>query len=250
MLMSQRPVALVTGGSRGIGKACVLALASAGYNVAFSFASNQAAAQSVIEEVKQAHGDAVMVRAYASDAGATEAATALVQQVAEAFGSLDVLVNNAGITRDTLLMRMSDEQWQAVLQTNLTGVFATCRAAVKLMMKQRSGRIVNISSVVGVYGNAGQANYAAAKAGVIGFTKTIAKEVGSRGITANVIAPGFIETDMTHDLPQANKEQLLAHIPLKRFGQADDIAQAVTFLVTSGAYITGQVLHVDGGLVF
>jgi 3-oxoacyl-[acyl-carrier protein] reductase len=248
--MSQRPVALVTGGSRGIGKACVLALASAGYNVAFSFASNQTAAQAVIEEVKQAHGDAVMVRAYASDAGDIEAATALVQQVAEAFGSLDVLVNNAGITRDTLLMRMSDEQWHAVLQTNLTGVFATCRAAVKVMMKQRSGRIVNISSVVGVYGNAGQANYAAAKAGVIGFTKTIAKEVGSRGITANVIAPGFIETDMTHDLPQANKEQLLAHIPLKRFGQADDIAQAVTFLVTSGAYITGQVLHVDGGLVF
>jgi 3-oxoacyl-[acyl-carrier protein] reductase len=228
----------------------VLALASAGYNVAFSFASNQTAAQAVIEEVKQAHGDAVMVRAYASDAGDIEAATALVQQVAEAFGSLDVLVNNAGITRDTLLMRMSDEQWHAVLQTNLTGVFATCRAAVKVMMKQRSGRIVNISSVVGVYGNAGQANYAAAKAGVIGFTKTIAKEVGSRGITANVIAPGFIETDMTHDLPQANKEQLLAHIPLKRFGQADDIAQAVTFLVTSGAYITGQVLHVDGGLVF
>jgi 3-oxoacyl-[acyl-carrier protein] reductase len=228
----------------------VLALASAGYNVAFSFASNQTAAQAVIEEVKQAHGDAVMVRAYASDAGDIEAATALVQQVAEAFGSLDVLVNNAGITRDTLLMRMSDEQWHAVLQTNLTGVFATCRAAVKVMMKQRSGRIVNISSVVGVYGNAGQANYAAAKAGVIGFTKTIAKEVGSRGITANVIAPGFIETDMTHDLPQSHKEQLLAHIPLKRFGQADDIAQAVTFLVTSGAYITGQVLHVDGGLVF
>jgi 3-oxoacyl-[acyl-carrier protein] reductase len=246
--MSSPKVALVTGGSRGIGRACVVALAKAGYNVAFSYARNADAANEVVALCQKRFGSTVTVKAYASDAADTAQAAALVETVTADWGRLDAVINNAGITRDTLLMRMSDEQWQDVIQTNLTGVFATCRSAVKVMMKQRSGHIVTIASVVGVYGNAGQTNYAAAKAGLIGLTKSIAKEVGSRGITANVIAPGFIETDMTHDLP--HKEQLLGHIPLKRFGQADDIAKAVVFLVTSAPYITGQVLHVDGGLVF
>lgn len=243
---TQPRVALVTGGSRGIGKATVLALAEAGFDVAFSYASNEVAARETIDAAQALRPG--RYEAIASDAGSSEQATALVTQVHSQFGRLDGLVNNAGITRDTLLIRMSDAQWNEVIQTNLSGVFYTSRAAAKLMMKQRSGSIVNISSIVGVLGNAGQANYAAAKAGLIGFTKTLAKELGPRGVTANVVAPGFIETDMTHDLP--HRDQLLQLIPLKRFGQASDVAKAVVFLLTSAPYMTGQVLQVDGGLVF
>jgi 3-oxoacyl-[acyl-carrier protein] reductase len=242
-----RRVALVTGGSRGIGKATVLALATAGFDVAFSYASNQAAAQATIKEAQALHPNG-RFEAIPSDVASSEQATALVDQVHKTFGRLDGLVNNAGITRDTLLIRMNDAQWDEVIQTNLSGVFYTSRAAAKVMMKQRAGTIINISSIVGVLGNAGQANYAAAKAGLIGFTKTLAKELGPRNVTANVVAPGFIETDMTHDLP--HRDQLLQLIPLKRFGQAEDIAKTVVFLLTSGSYITGQVIQVDGGLVF
>ncbi len=236
--------AIVTGGSRGIGRAIVKALAEAGYNVAFSYASNQAAAEEVEAMVKGFGVDALAVK---SDAASVTDAQALIEQAHKRFGRIDALVNNAGITRDGLLMRMSDEDWAKVIDTNLAGAFYTCRAASRIMLKQRSGTIVNISSVVGVFGNAGQANYAASKAGLIGFTKSLAKEFGSRGVTANVVAPGFIETDMTESVP---KEQLLQHIPLGRLGAPEDIAKAVLFLITSGDYITGQVIHVDGGLVF
>jgi 3-oxoacyl-[acyl-carrier protein] reductase len=233
-------VALVTGGSRGIGKACVVALAQAGYKVAFSYISNQAAANAVVAELTaQGH----TVKAYQSDA-ATQGAE-LVQQVHADMGQLDALVNNAGITRDGLVIRMSDADWDAVIATNLTGVFQTTRAAVKVMMKQRYGRIVNMSSVSGVYGNAGQLNYAASKAGVIGLSKSLAKEVASRNITVNVVAPGFIETDMTANLPT---DKVVESIALGRLGTGEDIAKAVTFLITSGDYVTGQVLCVDGGI--
>jgi 3-oxoacyl-[acyl-carrier protein] reductase len=236
--------AVVTGGSRGIGKAIVLALAEAGFNVAFSYASNQAAATEV-ENAAKAFG--VDVLAVQADAANAQQAQALIEQTHKQFGRIDALVNNAGIAKDGLLMRMSDEDWDKVLDTNLSGAFYTSRAAARIMLKQRSGTIINMSSVVGVFGNAGQANYAASKAGLIGFTKSLAKELGSRSVTANVIAPGFIETDMTESVP---KEQLLAHIPLGRLGKAEDIAKTVLFLITSGSYITGQVIHVDGGLVF
>jgi 3-oxoacyl-[acyl-carrier protein] reductase len=239
------PVALVTGGSRGIGRACVETLAHAGFDVAFTYHSNQVKAEELVQSLS---GTGQRIVAYASDAGSPSDCQALMDGVIQNFGRLDALVNNAGITRDTLLIRMKDEDWDAVIQTNLTGVFHTSRAAAKIMMKQRSGSIVNISSVVGVYGNAGQANYAAAKAGLIGFSKTLAKELGPRGVRCNVIAPGFIETDMTGDLP--HKEALLNAIPLKRFGQPEDIATMVRFLCVEGTYMTGQVLGVDGGLVF
>jgi 3-oxoacyl-[acyl-carrier protein] reductase len=236
--------AIVTGGSRGIGKAIVLTLAEAGFNVAFSYASNQTAATEV-ENAAQAFGvDCVAIKANAAD---VKEAQALVEQTHSRFGRIDALVNNAGITRDGLLMRMSEEDWDAVLDTNLSGAFYTCRAASRIMLKQRAGAIVNVSSVVGVFGNAGQANYAASKAGLIGFTKSLAKEFGSRGVTANVVAPGFIATDMTESVP---KEKLMEHIPLGRLGEPEDIAKTVLFLITSGGYITGQVIHVDGGLVF
>lgn len=236
--------AIVTGGSRGIGRAIVVALAEAGFNVAFSYASNKQAALEVENTVKVLGVDVLAVQANAAN---PLEAQALVDQAQEKFGRIDALVNNAGVTRDGLLMRMSDEDWQKVLDTNLNGAFYTTRAVSRLMLKQRSGAIVNISSVVGVYGNAGQANYAASKAGLIGFTKSVAKEFGSRGVTANVVAPGFIETDMTENVP---KDKLLEHIPLGRLGAPEDIAKTVLFLVTSGGYITGQVIHVDGGLVF
>jgi 3-oxoacyl-[acyl-carrier protein] reductase len=236
--------AIVTGGSRGIGKAIVLALAAAGFNVAFSYASNQAAATEVENAAKAFGVDCVAIKANAAD---VKEAQALVEQAHSRFGRIEALVNNAGITRDGLLMRMSDEDWDAVLDTNLSGAFYTCRAASRIMLKQRAGAIVNVASVVGVFGNAGQANYAASKAGLIGFTKSLAKEFGSRGVTANVLAPGFIATDMTESVP---KEKLMEHIPLGRLGEPEDIAKTVLFLITSGGYITGQVIHVDGGLVF
>ncbi len=236
--------AIVTGGSRGIGRAIVLTLAEAGFNVAFSYAANQTAAADVETTAKAFGVDCVGIQSNAAD---VKEAQALVEQAHKRFGRIDALVNNAGITRDGLLMRMSDDDWAQVLDTNLSGAFYTCRAASRIMLKQRSGSIVNISSVVGVFGNAGQANYAASKAGLIGLTKSLAKEFGSRGVTANVVAPGFIATDMTESVP---KEKLMEHIPLARLGEPEDIAKTVLFLITSGGYITGQVIHVDGGLVF
>jgi 3-oxoacyl-[acyl-carrier protein] reductase len=241
---SVKKTAIVTGGSRGIGKAIVLMLAEAGFNVAFSYASNQSAAD---ETAAAAKAFGVEVLAIQADAANSEAAKNLIDQTHKQFGRIDALVNNAGITRDNLLMRMGDEEWNAVIATNLTGAFHTCKAVSRLMLKQRFGSIVNVSSVVGVFGNAGQANYAASKAGLIGFSKSLAKEFGSRGITVNVVAPGFIETDMTESVP---KEKLMEHIPLGRMGQPEDIAKAILFLITSGSYVTGQVIHVDGGLVF
>lgn len=237
-------VAIVTGGSRGIGRAIVLTLAEAGFNVAFSYASNQNAANEVAELVKGMGRQVLAIKANAADPAEAQA---LIDETQKTFGRIDALVNNAGITKDGLLMRMSDDDWNKVINTNLSGTFYTCRAVARLMLKQRFGSIINVSSVSGVYGNAGQANYAASKAGLIGFTKSLAKELGSRSITANVVAPGFIETDMTENVP---KDKLLEHIPLGRLGQPEDIAKTILFLITSGSYITGQVIHVDGGLVF
>jgi len=239
----RQPVALVTGGSRGIGKACALAFAQAGYAVAFSYVSNAQAAQETQSAIEAYGVPALAVQANASDMGACQA---LVENVVQTLGGIDVLINNAGITRDNLVMRMKDEEWQSVIDTNLSSAFATSRAAVKPMMKQRSGCIINITSISGVYGNPGQANYSASKAGMIGLTKAMAKEVASRNICINAIAPGFIATDMTEALPT---EAIAERIPLGRLGQPEDIASAALFLAQSGKYITGQVLQVDGGLV-
>ena len=239
--------ALVTGASRGIGRAVALAFATEGASVALNFAGNVAAAEAVRAEIESAGGKAILVPADVSDENAVED---MVKTVTEAFGSIDILVNNAGITRDGLLLRMKEEDWDAVLNTNLKGVFLCTKAVSKFMMKKRYGRIVNMASVVGVTGNASQANYAAAKAGVIGFTKAMAKELASRGITVNAIAPGFIRSDMTDVLPDKVKEAMLAEIPLGRAGEPTDVAQAALFLASDqAAYITGQVLKVDGGMV-
>ena len=240
-------VALVTGGSRGIGKAIVLALAGAGADVAINYAGNIAAAQEVASEVEAMGRKAVLVQGDVAD---TTVAAGIIEKVVTELGKIDILVNNAGITRDALLVRMEEEDWDAVLTTNLKGVFNCTKAAVKYMMKQKSGKIVNISSVVGVTGNASQANYAAAKAGCIGFTKSVAKELGSRGINVNAIAPGLIATDMTKDLPEKVIKEMESGIPLKRVGEPKDVANAVLFLVSEeAAYITGQTLNVDGGMV-
>lgn len=239
--------ALVTGASRGIGRAVALAFAAEGASVALNFAGNVAAAEAVRAEIESAGGKAILVPADVSDENAVED---MVKTVTEAFGSIDILVNNAGITRDGLLLRMKEEDWDAVLNTNLKGVFLCTKAVSKFMMKKRYGRIVNMASVVGVTGNASQANYAAAKAGVIGFTKAMAKELASRGITVNAIAPGFIRSDMTDVLPDKVKEAMLAEIPLGRVGEPADVAKAALFLASDqAAYITGQVLKVDGGMV-
>lgn len=240
-------VAFVTGGSRGIGKAIALTLAEAGADVAINYAGNVAAAEEVAAEIRKMGRRALILK---GDVSKTEIAAEMMDAVVAEFGHCDILVNNAGITRDGLLMRMKEEDWDAVLNTNLKGVYNCTKAAIKYMMKQKSGKIVNISSVVGVMGNAGQANYAAAKAGCIGFTKSVAKEVASRGITVNAVAPGFIATDMTNILPEKVVEEMAAGIPLKRAGQPVDVAKAVLFLVSDdAAYITGQTLHVDGGMV-
>ena len=240
-------VALVTGASRGIGRAVAIRLAKSGAKIAVNYAGNQAAAEEVKQIIEQNGGEAILVQADISNA---ESVDAMVAAVMEAFGRIDILVNNAGITRDTLLMRMKEADWNAVIQTNLTGVFYVTKAVSKIMMKQRYGKIVNMSSVIGLMGNAGQANYAAAKAGVIGFTKSMAKELAARNITVNAIAPGFIATDMTAVLSDKVKEDLATKIPMGRLGEADDIASAVLFLVSDSAnYITGQTLNVDGGMV-
>lgn len=240
-------VALVTGASRGIGRAIALRLAEEGAKVAINYAGNVKAAEEVKAAIEEKGGKALLVQADVSDSAAAEA---MVASVVEAFGTVDILVNNAGITRDALFARMKEEDFNAVINTNLKGVFHCTKAVTKLMMKQRSGRIVNMASVVGVTGNAGQANYSAAKAGVIGFTKSVARELAGRGITVNSVAPGFIETDMTAVLSDKVKEAMTEGIPLKRAGKPEDVANAVLFLASDHAsYITGQVLHVDGGMV-
>ena len=239
--------ALVTGASRGIGRAIALRLAAEGARVAINYAGNVKAAEEVKAAIEAAGGTAILCRADVADSAAVEA---MVADVAKEFGAIDILVNNAGITRDTLLMRMKDEDFAKVLDTNLKGVFYCTKAVAKLMMKKRAGRIINMASVVGLVGNAGQTNYAAAKAGVIGFSKSAAKELASRGITVNAVAPGFIGTDMTADLPESVKEKALSDIPLGRAGQPEDVANAVLFLASDQAsYITGQVVNVDGGMV-
>ena len=246
MLLVEK-TALVTGASRGIGRAAALELAKAGAKVALNFAGNRAAAEEVVSLIEAAGGQAMLVQADVGNAADVEA---MVKAVVERFGKIDILVNNAGITRDNLIMRMKEEDWDAVIHTNLKGIFNCTKAVSKLMMKQRYGRIINMASVVGVMGNAGQANYAAAKAGVIGFTKSMAKELASRNITVNAVAPGYISTDMTAALPEQAKAELQAQIPLQRLGTPEDVAAAVLFLVSPGAdYITGQTLHVDGGMV-
>lgn len=241
--MTEKKIALITGGSRGIGKACALELATAGYDVAINYVGNEEAANATIAELKALGSNA---QAFKFDVTNKEAVEAGVAEVVAKYGKIDVLVNNAGITRDGLFMRMSAENWEAVINTNLNSAFYVSSPVVKLMIKQRSGSVINMSSIVGVFGNAGQANYAAAKAGLIGFTKALAKEVASRNVRVNAIAPGFIETDMTKDLPL---EGMAEHIPMKRLGQPADIAKAVKFLADDAAYVTGQVLQVDGGLV-
>lgn len=246
MLLDGR-YALVTGASRGIGRAIALRLAAEGAAVALNFAGNVAAAEAVRKEIESAGGKAILVPADVAD---ETAATEMVKKTIEAFGAIDILVNNAGITRDGLLLRTKEEDWDAVLNTNLKGVFHCSKAAAKFMMKKRYGRIVNMASVVGLVGNSCQANYAAAKAGVIGFTKALAKELAGRGITVNAIAPGFIRSDMTDVLPDTVKETMLAGIPLGRAGEPEDVAKAALFLASDqAAYITGQVLTVDGGMV-
>jgi 3-oxoacyl-[acyl-carrier protein] reductase len=241
-------VALVTGGSRGIGAAVCQRLAAEGAAVAVNFAGRHDAALEVVAAIVAAGGVAEAFQADVSDSGAAEG---LVRAVVDRFERLDVLVNNAGITRDGLLVRMSDDDWDAVIATNLSGAFYLCRAAGRVMMKARSGSIINMSSVVGVSGNAGQANYAAAKAGLIGLTKTIARELASRGVRANAIAPGFIETDMTGALPEAARTAALGAIALGRFGSPEDVAACVAFLASDDAsYLTGQTIAVDGGMTF
>ncbi len=239
--MSEK-LALVTGGSRGIGKACALELAKAGYDVIINYAGNEEAAKQTVSEI-EALG--VKSEAFKFDIANNEEVNNVIASIIEKYGRIDVLVNNAGITRDGLFMRMSKENWDAVINTNLTGAYNVTQPVIKLMMKQRSGAIVNMASIVGVYGNAGQANYAAAKAGLIGFTKSLAKELASRNIRVNAVAPGFVQTDMTKGL---DSEKISEHIPLKRLGEAQDIATAVKFLAVDAQYVTGQVLQVDGGL--
>jgi 3-oxoacyl-[acyl-carrier protein] reductase len=241
----QGKTAIVTGASRGIGRATALALASEGANVVVNYASSSGAADEVVAVIDAMGGAAIALKA---DVSKPEEVDQLVEATMAKFGTIDVLVNNAGITRDTLLLRMKLEDWQAVIDLNLTGVFLCTRAVSKIMLKQKSGRIVNITSVAGQMGNAGQANYSAAKAGVIGFTRTVARELASRGITVNAVSPGFIATDMTNDL---KAEPILAMIPLARYGQPEDVAGMIQFLAAAPAasYITGQVFNVDGGMV-
>jgi 3-oxoacyl-[acyl-carrier protein] reductase len=246
MRLSEPKVAVVTGGTRGIGLAIAHRLAAEGFDLMVTYRGDEEAATaaktSLIETGRR-------IEMFAGDVSIADQAGALIEQAMEKFGRIDALINNAGITRDTLIMRMTEEDWDAVLSTNLKGAFLCAKAAIRPMLRQRSGRIVNITSVVGLVGNAGQANYASAKAGLIGLTKSLAKEVGSRGITVNAVAPGFIETRLTDVLPAELKEMLLKQTPLGRFGSPDDVAGAVSFLVSdNAAFVTGHVLTVDGGL--
>jgi 3-oxoacyl-[acyl-carrier protein] reductase len=241
-----RRVALVTGGSRGIGRAVALDLAGRGHAVAVNYARREDAAEEVVHTIRTAGGEAVAIKA---DVGLEDEVSAMFRQVVDDLGSVDILVNNAGITRDRLLLRMGQDSWDEVIRTNLTSVYLCTKAALRSMLRSRWGRIITVGSVVGLAGNPGQANYAAAKAGVIGFTKSIAKEVGSRGITVNVVAPGFVETDLTEELPNDAKAAALGSIAVGRFGSPGEIASAVGYLASDEAsYISGQVLVVDGGL--
>ncbi|MEM6500206.1 MAG: 3-oxoacyl-[acyl-carrier-protein] reductase [Cyanobacteria bacterium P01_C01_bin.89] len=238
-------VAVITGGSRGIGRAAALALGAEGAKVVVNYASSSGAADEVVKLIGEAGGEGIAVK---GDMAQQDDVDNLLKSAMDKWGRVDVWVNNAGITRDTLLLRMKPADWQAVIDLNLTGVFMCTKAVSKVMMKQRSGRIINIASVSGQMGNPGQANYSAAKAGVIGFTKTVAKELASRGVTANAIAPGFIATDMTADL---KSDEILKFIPLGRYGKPEEIAGAIRFLAAdpAAAYITGQTINVDGGMV-
>ena len=245
--MLKNKIALITGAGRGIGRAIAIALAKEGAEVVINYNGSEERAKEVKQTIEENGGKASIYKCNVSDFAACEA---MIKDIVKEYGHLDILVNNAGITKDGLLMKMSEEDFDKVLDTNLKGTFHTIRAALRQMIRQRSGRIINMASVVGVSGNAGQANYAASKAGVIGLTKTAAREVASRGITVNAVAPGFIETDMTEVLPEKIKEASAAQIPLGKFGKAEDVANAVAFLASEDAgYITGQVLHVDGGMV-
>ncbi|HDT5738254.1 TPA: 3-oxoacyl-[acyl-carrier-protein] reductase [Staphylococcus aureus] len=238
--------ALVTGASRGIGRSIALQLAEEGYNVAVNYAGSKEKAEAVVEEIKAKGVDSFAIQTNVADADEVKA---MIKEVVSQFGSLDVLVNNAGITRDNLLMRMKEQEWDDVIDTNLKGVFNCIQKATPQMLRQRSGAIINLSSVVGAVGNPGQANYVATKAGVIGLTKSAARELASRGITVNAVAPGFIVSDMTDALSDELKEQMLTQIPLARFGQDTDIANTVAFLASDKAkYITGQTIHVNGGM--
>ena len=238
-------VAIVTGASRGIGKATAIALATEGAKVVINYARSSDSAEAVVAEIVAAGGEAIALQADVSQADQVDE---LIKATLDKWGQIDVLVNNAGITKDGLLMRMKLEAWQAVIDINLTGVFLCTKAVTKSMMKKRHGRIINITSVAGLMGNPGQANYSAAKAGVIGFTKTVAQELSSRNITVNAVAPGFIATDMTEGL---NNEEILKYIPMGRFGQPEEIAGMICFLAAdpAAAYITGQTFNVDGGMV-
>ena len=239
--------ALVTGGSRGIGKAIALRLARQGADVAFSYRGNAEAAKETAAEIESIGKQAVAIQGDVKDPASAEA---VVKSALEAFGKIDILVNNAGITRDDLIMRMSEEAWRDVLETNLFGAFWMTKAVTRPMLKARAGRIVNITSVSGQAGQMGQANYSSAKAGLIGLTKATARELGSRGITVNAVAPGFVLTELTRDLPEALQSEITSRTPLGRFGTTEEVADAVAFLASDeAAYITGQVLAVDGGLV-
>lgn len=237
---------LITGGTRGIGRALVGAFAQSGARVAFTYRSSSEAADEIVDNLND---EGVETLALQGDVGDMESAEDTIEAVTDAWGSVDVLVNNAGITRDGLLLRMREGDWDDVLETNLKGVFNFCKAAYRPMMRQRSGKIINISSVVGITGNPGQANYAASKAGIIGFSKSLARELGSRGVTVNVVAPGYVDTDMTSDLSDDAREAMLDAVPLERTAHPQDVASSVLFLASEAAdYITGHVLHVDGGL--
>jgi 3-oxoacyl-[acyl-carrier protein] reductase len=246
-MMLEGKNALVTGASRGIGRAIAMELAKQGSNVAVNYAGNEKKAEAVVQEIEKLGCKAIKIKTDVADEAAVKM---MVKKVISEFGSLDILVNNAGITRDNLLMRMKETEFDEVINTNLKGVFLCTKAVTRQMMKQRAGKIINVASIVGISGNPGQANYVAAKAGVIGLTKTTAKELASRNILVNAVAPGFISTDMTEALSQEQQEEMLAIIPLQKLGEPEDVAKVVRFLASDDAsYITGQTIHIDGGMV-